>query len=102
MVMQYSHMRFVFADADFLPELAADVRFTPTFAVYQRGKKVCACVVLCDAESLTHAAARAARWTSGWGRTHRRWRTGPGCGADTHHNTPPLAHWALVLRRPRR
>ena len=32
-------MRFVFADADFLPELAADVRYTPTFAVYQRGKK---------------------------------------------------------------
>ena len=34
-------MRFVFADADFLPELALDVRYTPTFSVYQRGKKVC-------------------------------------------------------------
>ena len=75
-------MRFVFADADFLPELASDVRYTPTFSVYQRGKKVCVCVVLCDAESLRHAAAGVNRWTSGWGRIRRRWRTELGCGAD--------------------
>jgi hypothetical protein len=52
--MQYSHMRFVFADADFLPELGSDVRYTPTFSVYQRGKKVCVCVCvfLCGVESL--------------------------------------------------
>ena len=33
-------MRFVIADADFLPEMAADIRYTPTFAFYQRGKRV--------------------------------------------------------------
>jgi len=30
----------VVADADFLPALAADVRFTPTIAFFSRGKKV--------------------------------------------------------------
>jgi hypothetical protein len=35
-------MRFIIADADFLPEMAADIRYTPTFAFYQRGKRVCA------------------------------------------------------------
>ena len=33
-------MRFIIADADFLPEMAADIRYTPTFAFYQRGKRV--------------------------------------------------------------
>ena len=33
-------MRFIIADADFLPEMAADIRYTPTFAFYQRGTRV--------------------------------------------------------------
>ena len=36
---QHPELRFVIADADFLPEMAADIRFTPTFSFYQRGKK---------------------------------------------------------------
>lgn len=41
-------MRFVIADADFLPEMAADIRFTPTFAFYERGKRVRACARASD------------------------------------------------------
>jgi thioredoxin 1 len=38
--LQFPNMRFVLADADYLPELAADVRYTPTFFVFRAGKKV--------------------------------------------------------------
>ena len=36
---QHPEMHFVIADADFLPEMAGDIRFTPTFSFYQRGVK---------------------------------------------------------------
>lgn len=37
---QFPRTRFVLADADYLPELAGDVRYTPTFSFYLRGRKV--------------------------------------------------------------
>ncbi len=36
---QHADLRFVVADADFLPEMASDIRYTPTFSFFQRGKK---------------------------------------------------------------
>lgn len=36
----YPDVHFVLADVDTLPETAADVRFTPTFTFYHKGKKV--------------------------------------------------------------
>ena len=38
--LQFPNTRFVLADADYLPELAADVRYTPTFSFFRAGKKV--------------------------------------------------------------
>ena len=37
--LQHTATQFIVADADFLPVMAADVRYTPTFAFYQQGKK---------------------------------------------------------------
>ena len=36
---QHFKTRFVIADADFLPETASDIRYTPTICFFQRGRK---------------------------------------------------------------
>ena len=36
----YPESHFVLADVDTLPDSAKDVRFTPTFTFYRKGKKI--------------------------------------------------------------
>lgn len=37
---QFPNMTFVMADVDRMPEMAHDIRYTPTFSFYVNGKKV--------------------------------------------------------------
>jgi hypothetical protein len=74
---QHPEMRFVVADADFLPEMAADVRFTPTFSFFQRGVKACAPPAHVHSRSLLTSAV--CRWMSSWAQTRGCYATACGC-----------------------
>jgi thioredoxin 1 len=50
---EYPDAHFVLADVDTLPETAADIRYTPTFSFYQKGRKV---------DEITKTNPRGLRW----------------------------------------